>query len=186
MALIHGRRHRFDYPSSFRWVPRPVIAFGKNGTVDTIPDLTVVREILSCLDDHGIVGAIGGSGLLAALGLTQAVRDWDITTDGTPSSVERALVEVGYPYQRGTVGTGSFASAGLYIVDAETHEVDVIVGFAVRIEGQRIELPTRVTGTWRSLPLADPTVWEQAYRAMGHTVKADLLVSWQHRTDTSL
>jgi hypothetical protein len=155
------------------------IAFSKNGTVDSIPDLTVVREILSCFDDHGIVGAIGGSGLLAALGLTQVVRDWDITTDSVPSSVERALVEVGYPYRCGTVGVGTFASAALYIVEAETHEVDVIVGFAVRVEGQRIELPTRVTGIWRSLPLADPTVWEQAYRAMGETAKADLLESWQ-------
>ncbi len=162
------------------------MAFGKNGTVDTIPDLTVVREILSCFDDHGIVGAIGGSGLLAALGLTQVVRDWDITTDGTPSSVERALVEVGYPYRCAPVGAGTFASAALYIVDAETHEVDVIVGFAVRIEGRRIELPTRVTGTWRALPLADPGVWEQAYRAIGETAKADLLRSWRHRTDPPL
>jgi hypothetical protein len=154
--------------------------------VDAIPDVTAVREILSCFDDHGIVGAIGGSGLLAALGLTRVVRDWDITTDGAPSSVVRALVEVGYPYRCGTVGVGIFASAALYIVDAGTHDVDVIVGFAVRIEGQRIELPTRVAGTWHSLPIADPTVWEQAYRAMGETAKADLLVAWQDRTDSSL
>jgi hypothetical protein len=166
-------------PLSFGGLLFPEMAIGKNGTVDTIPDLTVVREILRCFDDHGIVGAIGGSGLLAALGLAQVVRDWDITTDGAPSSVERALVEVGYSYRRGAVGVGTFASAALYVVDAETHEVDVIVGFAVRVEGRKIELPTRVSGTWRSLPLADPNVWEQAYRAMGETAKADLLDSWQ-------
>jgi hypothetical protein len=164
----------------------PEIAFSKNGTVDTIPDLTVVREILNCFDDQGIVGAIGGSGLLAGLGLTQVVRDWDITTDDAPSSVEQALVDIGYPYRCGTVGVGTFASAALYIVDAETHEVDVIVGFAVRIEDRKVELPTRVTGTWRSLPLADPTVWAQAYRAMGETAKADLLDSWRHRPDSYL
>jgi hypothetical protein len=162
------------------------IAFGKNGAVDEIPDLTVVREILDCFEDHGIVGAIGGSGLLAALGLTRVVHDWDITTDGAASSVERALVEVGYPYRCGAVGVGTFATTALYIVDAETHEVDIIVGFAVRTEGRRIELPTRVTGTWRSLPVADPIVWEQAYRAMGETAKADLLSSWQERTDSCL
>jgi hypothetical protein len=166
-------------PSSFGRLLLPEILFSKNGTVDTIPDLTVVREILSCFDDHGIVGAIGGSGLLAALGLTKVVRDWDITTDGAPSSVERALVEVGYPFRRGAVEAGIFASDALYVVDAETHEVDVIVGFAVRIEDRKIELPTRVTGTWRSLPIADPNIWEQAYRAMGETAKADLLDSWQ-------
>jgi hypothetical protein len=164
----------------------PEIAFSKNGTVDEIPDLTVVREILDCFEDHGIVGAIGGSGLLAALGLTKVVHDWDITTDGAASSVERALVEVGYPYRCGAVGAGTFATTALYIVDAETHEVDVIVGFAVRTGGRRIDLPTRVTGTWRSLPLADPIVWEQAYRAMGETDKADLLTCWQEGTDSLL
>jgi hypothetical protein len=172
--------------SPFGGLLLPEIAFSKNGTVDTIPDLTVVREILNCFDDHGIVGAIGGSGLLAGLGLTQVVRDWDITTDDAPSSVEQALVDIGYPYRCGTVGVGTFASAALYIVDAETHEVDVIVRFAVRIEGRKVELPTRVTGTWRSLPLADPTGWEQAYRVMGETAKADLLDSWRHRADSYL
>jgi hypothetical protein len=162
------------------------MTFSKNGTVDEIPDLTVVRRILGCFEDHGIVGAIGGSGLLAALGLTQIVHDWDITTDGAPSSVERALVEVGCPYRCGAAGVGAFATTALYIVDAETHEIDVIVGFAVRTEGRRIELPTRVTGTWRGLPLADPAVWEQAYRAVRATAKADLLVSWQERTDSFL
>ena len=154
--------------------------------MDELPDPTAVRRVLGCLEDQGLAGAIGGSGLLAALGLTQVVHDWDITTDGAPSSVERALAEAGYPYRYGATGVGVFATTALYIVDAATHQIDVIVGFAIRIEGRRIELPTRVTATWRGLPLAAPTVWEQAYRAMGETAKADLLASRQKGTDLRL
>jgi len=146
--------------------------------MDEIPDPTAVRRVLGCLEDQGLAGAIGGSGLLAALGLTQVVHDWDITTDGAPSSVEIALTEAGYPYKSTSAGRGNFATTALYAVDALSHEVDVIVGFAVRSEGRRVELPTRVTGLWQGLPLADPSVWEQAYRMMGQTTKADLLAAW--------
>lgn len=161
-------------------------AFGKNGPVDEIPDPTAARRVLDRLESHGLVGAIGGSGLLAALGLTRVVHDWDITTDGAPSSVEIALIEAGYPYRSGSAGEGNFATTALYAVDAISHEVDVIVGFAVRSEGRRVDLPTRVTGLWRGLPLADPSVWEQAYRMMGQTTKADLLAAWLDRTDSSV
>ncbi len=34
---------------------------------------------------------------MAALGLMRVVHDWDITTDGAPSSVEAPLVEIAYP-----------------------------------------------------------------------------------------
>jgi hypothetical protein len=150
-----------------------------------IPDVHVVQTILTCFDDRGIVGAIGGSGLLAALGLTRVVNDWDITTDDAASSVEAALAAAGFPYSKGASGEGDFATAARCIVEAESHEVDMIVGFSFTITDQRIELPTRVTGTWRGLPLADPTVWEQAYRLLGQTSKADLLAAWQRRTDSS-
>ena len=164
----------------------PVMTSDKNGCVDEILDPIVVKQILRCFENHGLVGALGGSGLLAARGLTQVVHDWDLTTDGAPSSFEAALVEVGYPYRCGSAGVGAFATTALYIVEAGTHEVDVIVGFAVRTEGRRIELPTRVTGTWLGLPLGDPSVWEQAYRAIGETAKSDLLASWQERTEPVL
>lgn len=162
------------------------MTISKNDLVDEIPDSTVVRQILDGLESHGLVGAVGGSGLLAALGLSQVVHDWDVTTDGAPSTVEIALIEAGHPYRSGSPGVGNFATTALYVVDALTHEVDVIVGFAVRSDGRRIELPTRVTGSWQGLPLADPSVWEQAYRMMGQTPKADLLASWLERPEPSL
>ena len=150
--------------------------------MEEIPDPAAVRRILDCFEHQRLVGAIGGSGLLAGLGLTGVVHDWDLTTDGAPASVEVALVEAGYPYRRGPTGVRGYATTALYIVDAGTHEIDVIVGFAVWSGGRRIALPTRVAGTWRGLPLADPTVWEQAYRVLGQRSKADLLALWQERS----
>jgi len=173
------------HPPNFRSILSEM-TFDKNGPVDEIPDPTAARRVLDCLECHGLVGAIGGSGLLAALGLTRVVHDWDITTEGAPSSVEIALTDAGYPYRSTSAGGGNFATTALYTIDAVSHEVDVIVGFAFRSEGRRVDLPTRVTGLWRGLPLADPSVWEQAYRMMGQTTKADLLAAWLDRTDSSL
>ena len=64
-----------------------------------IPSLDVVRRVIGSLEESGIEAAIGGSGLLAALGLTEEVRDWDVTTDGPVSTVEVALGRVGFPYR---------------------------------------------------------------------------------------
>jgi len=143
-----------------------------------IPSLDVVRRVVRSLEECGLEAAIGGSGLLAALGLTEVVRDWDVTTDGPVSDVEAALGRTGFPYRERVAGEGDFASVARYIVDGGLHEVDVIVGFAVRLDGRTIELPARVSGLWCGLPLADPVVWEQAYRLLGNGLKADLLFRW--------
>lgn len=148
-----------------------------------IPSLDVVRRVIGSLEESGIEAAIGGSGLLAALGLTEEVRDWDVTTDGPVSTVEVALGRVGFPYRARAAGEGVFASVACYVVDGGSHEVDVIVGFGVRLDGRTIELPTRVSGIWRGLPLADPAVWERAYRLLGNGEKAELLSRWNQGVD---
>jgi hypothetical protein len=97
--------------------------------------------------------------------------------------VEGALEAAGFSYREAPAGVGVYATAALYIVDGGSHEVDVIVGFAVRVGGRKVELPTRVSATWQGLPLADPTVWEKAYRIIGQRSKADLLARWRQQTD---
>jgi hypothetical protein len=150
-----------------------------------IPDLAVVQRVLHSLNESGLIAAIGGSGLLAALGLTEVVHDWDVTTDGPQSVVELALDAAGVPYRVVPAGTGIYATGGLYVVDGGSHEIDVIVDFAVRAGSRTIELPTRVSTTWKGLPIADPTVWEQAYRLVGQHSKADLLAQWREETDSA-
>jgi hypothetical protein len=140
--------------------------------VADIPDLGVVGRVVRSLEAHGLVAAIGGSGLLASLGLVGAVRDWDVTTDGLPELVEAALDDCGYVFAKVPAGEGAFATVAHYVVAGGDHEVDVIVGFAVLDGDDRVELPTRVTGTWNGLPIADPEVWETAYRLLGRPGRA--------------
>jgi hypothetical protein len=66
--------------------------------------------------------------------------------------------------------------------------VDVIVGFALEHGDRIVHFPTRVTRTWRGLPIADPLVWLDTYRLLGRTDRADLLQIWvdQHGHATSL
>ncbi len=148
-----------------------------------IPTLDVVRRVVRCLEGGGLEVALGGSGLLAALGLMDVVHDWDVTTDGQASTVELALERTGFPFRECAAGDGDFATVAHYIVDGQSHEVDVMVGFALRHGDRTIELPTRVSGRWRGLPLADPAVWEQAYRLLGEGFKADLLSRWNEDAD---
>jgi hypothetical protein len=150
-----------------------------------IPSLDVVRRVVRCLEGGGLDVAIGGSGLLAALGLMDVVHDWDVTTDGPASVVELALERTGFPYREAAVGEGNFATEARYIVDGQSHQVDVLVGFALRDGDRTIVLPTRVSGRWRGLPLADPAVWELAYRLLGNGFKADLLSRWNEDADSS-
>ncbi len=58
------------------------------------PPLSVVTAVVAALQAHGAVAAVGGSGLLAALGLVDSVRDWDVTTDAATETVEAALAGV--------------------------------------------------------------------------------------------
>lgn len=147
------------------------------GEVDK-PRADVVRSVLAALNDGGITAAVGGSGLLAALGLAARVRDWDITTDADPQAVRDALTAHHLGYTLQPSGDPPFATACRLRVDGGDHEVDVIVGFALRDGDEIVALPTRVTGSWCGLPLGDPSVWVVAYRLMARPHVADLLDAW--------
>jgi hypothetical protein len=143
-----------------------------------MPALNHVRATLAALHEHRLVAALGGSGLLAALGLTQRVHDWDLSSDAEPRAVEDALCASGIQYTALSTGDGVFATRSRYRVDGGDHDVELLVGFAVRAGASTVALPTRVTGTWRGLPLADPAVWARAYELMGRPESAALLRTW--------
>ena len=55
------------------------------------PPLEPLRDVVARLEARGLVCALGGSGLLAALRLEDSVRDWDVTTDAPIEAVRDAL-----------------------------------------------------------------------------------------------
>jgi len=143
------------------------------------PPLLVVEAVLDAIHGHGAVAAVGGSGLLAALGLVDRVRDWDVTTDAPTETVEAALQASGLPAGPAPAGEGSYATRARFVVRGVDHNIDVLIGFALRDnKGNAVPLPTRVTRIWRGLPIADPEVWLRAYRLLQRHDRADLLQHW--------
>jgi hypothetical protein len=62
-------------------VPSEVQTASVEEAAPRTPPFQVVSQVLAALRRHGAEAAIGGSGLLAALGLVDQVRDWDVTTE---------------------------------------------------------------------------------------------------------
>jgi len=121
------------------------------------PPLSVVAAVVDAIQAQGAVAAVGGSGLLAALGLVGRVRDWDVTTDAETETVEAALRATGLPVAPAPAGEGSYATRARFVVPCADHDVDVLVGFALRDNrGGVVPMPARVTRTWSGLPIADP------------------------------
>lgn len=144
-----------------------------------IPPLDVVERLVRSLRARGMEPAVGGSGLLVALGLAEEANDWDVTVDAPDDAVRRVLDEDGFAYSDGTSGDGLYATERRYVVDGGDHSVDLLVGFALQAEDGGVErVPARVTGTWNGLPLADPAVWARAYELLGRPAKAAALRDW--------
>jgi hypothetical protein len=143
-----------------------------------IPPVEAVARVVAALAARGADGAIGGSGLLAALGLVESVRDWDLTTDAPESLVVAALDSVGLPYVVEDAGESPYATRARFVVEGGDHRIDLLVAFAVRTQSGIMPVPTRVTRYWHDLPIGDPVAWARAYRAIGRTRSADLLDGW--------
>jgi hypothetical protein len=134
-----------------------------------------VTAVVEALTRAGLDPALGGSGLLVALGLLDVAHDWDVTVDADPATVRAALRSAELPFRDATLRTDPYRTAELLVVDGGDHEVDVLVGFALVGPGGTEPLPVRVTGRWRGLPLADPAVWRRAYVLLGRPERAALL-----------
>lgn len=142
------------------------------------PPLGFVLRVVAALRAHGADAAVGGSGLLAALGLVDDVRDWDLTTDAETATVQSALNSIGVEYATAPSSDGPYGTRAHFTIAAPDHDVDVLVGFALREGDDYVQLPSRVTRTWHGLPMADPVVWLEAYRLLGRTQRVDVLQRW--------
>jgi hypothetical protein len=125
-----------------------------------------------------VAPALGGSGLLVALGLTETARDWDLTVDAPEHVVRAALRDTGLSFRDGTARGGRYATECRFVIDGGDHSVDLLVGFALYGPSGIETLPTRISGHWNGLPLADPAVWARAYRLLDRPAKARALERW--------
>ncbi len=134
------------------------------------PPLEPLLDIVARLERAGVPCALGGSGLLVALGLARTARDWDLTAD---APLERLLPVVrGLAYE--TAGSsGVHADAKLMF---PALAIEVIARFAFHGPRGVIRIPTRVSGLWRGVPLGSPEAWAVAYHLLDRPAKRDLLL----------
>lgn len=141
-----------------------------------IPAIEPLKLVVDRLAGAGIQVALGGSGLLYSLGLVDAVRDWDLTTDAAVPAVIEALGDL--PWGRSPTGDQAYATAGRINVTPDGADIDLMVQFAVRCETGVVGFPTIVTGQFESIPVGSPEVWAVAYQLMGRLAKADMLYEY--------
>jgi hypothetical protein len=143
------------------------------------PAFEALVEISSRLNSANIIFALGGSGMLAALGLTQEVHDWDITTDANWSEVEPVLVGLNYQM---IATKDPYASKYLCKIQMDETSIDLIGTMAIVKDGIKREFQTVVDGKWRGIPLSSIEPWIGIYQALGRTEKANLLLHYQRST----
>ena len=128
------------------------------------PSLTALHLVSTTLTRARIPHALGGSGLLAALGLADRVRDWDLTTDCSPQEVLGSLPNVG----AAVLGpNGPFLTQGLVRLNLDGAAFDIICRFAIRHERGAWAFPTIRGGIWQAVPLSRPEPWLVAYMLLG-------------------
>jgi hypothetical protein len=139
---------------------------------------TAVRSVSAALRTAGIRHALGGGALRWSLGLTDAIRDWDLTTDAPEDGVRAALAPFSARREASRV---PYRSAYLYRIDLEGERIDVIGGFAIATAAGVLPIPTRVAAWVHGLPWADARDWARAYQATGQNETADALASYAAR-----
>src|SRR5690606_6146798 len=117
----HCRPARGGDSRSGEWALAPV----------RLPPLDAVTAIVAVFERRGWPVAVGGSAVLAWLGLVDTVRDWDVTVDADPDEVRQALLAAGFEPEDRTSHEHPFATRRRLVLTLADHEIDVLVGFAL-------------------------------------------------------
>lgn len=136
------------------------------------PPFEVLTDVVRRLEVAGIPCMLGGSGMLAALGLSDVVGDWDLTTDAPLSFVIDAARD--WPHEL----MGPNGVHGDHKLRLEAGRVELIVGFTIVWEGGPVHLPSLRHGSWRGVPVGSPEVWAAAYYLLGRRPKWKTLRDW--------
>jgi len=139
--------------------------------VKSHPALEPLRATIETLERGGIPCALGGSGLLAALGLADAVRDWDLMVDAPAREVYPRLDPARVRY------VGSDALHADEKLELPADQIEIICRFAFYVKGGIVTLPASVSERRDGIPLASPEVWCAAYWLLGRNAKAESLLA---------
>lgn len=137
-----------------------------------LPSFEALKEISDRLKKANIKHALGGSGMLAHLGLLEEVRDWDVTTDASRDQVEALIQDLEYEYVK---PSGLYASEYLFKLKIKDTAIDLIGSFAIKTDKGIFKLPTIISGEWDGVPVGSPGAWAKAYELMGRSEKAKML-----------
>ena len=171
-----------------------------------LPPLEPLRLVTSRLDAAGIEWAVGGSGLLAALGLVDRVNDWDLQVESSAEPLQFLFATLPHSFHG---HGGCHADWKLSFHEQRTEIIphfaffvprEAVTGFSVpdSTSGSGASpaasaplvarIPMQVSGHWRGLPLASPEGWACAYWLMGRydepeqrarrAARAELLLGW--------
>jgi hypothetical protein len=138
-----------------------------------------LMQVTHKLAEAGIGYALGGSGLLYSLGLVEAVRDWDLTTEAPMEEIKAALR--GLHIEESPSGDDPFASRYRLSVHREAPQIDLIGGFAIRTDAGTCRLPVVHAFDWQGIRAGSPEVWFIAYSLMNRKEKAALLLDFLRR-----
>ena len=126
-----------------------------------LPPREGLNGITARLDEAGIPWAMGGSTLLAALGLVDRVNDWDVQLMHEPEPLRFLFGTVPHTFH------GQGGCHADWKLTFESERTELIGAFALFAPYGVVRIPLHRTRVWNGLPIASPEGWACAYWLMG-------------------
>ena len=142
-----------------------------------LPPLFGLLTLTARLDAAGFAWAVGGSALLASLGLVDHVNDWDVQVESDPEPLRELFADMPHTFH----GHGGCHADWKLSFEAEATEL--IPRFAFFVPGGVVRIPLHVSGRWSGLPVASPEGWACAYALMGEFDEPELRARRAERAD---
>ncbi|ODG91243.1 MULTISPECIES: hypothetical protein [Bacillaceae] len=130
-------------------------------------------SVVKVLEQNNIKYALGGSGLLLSLGLTNEVNDWDITIENPKNELLNVLKS--FDIKEIDSGDYPFASKYKFLVHNVNPKVEIIGYFSIKTSNGVCNLPTISVKEWKNIQIGSPEVWYVAYSLMDRIEKANKL-----------
>lgn len=139
-------------------------------------DIKNLTLVTSQLESSNIKYALGGSGMLLSLGLSDTINDWDIMTDAPKEQILKALQH--FTIKETTGAEYPFGTEYKLAIHENDPQVEILGKFAIYNDQQLCKIPTIPATIWQGVQISAPEVWYVTYALMERTAKADLLLEY--------